>query len=70
MDLVDYKANVNRFFVRTTSSKEEIEAVFGNVEYVEDVVAGEIAFVTGAMTEADFAEKNEKVQCVNRIRLA
>ena len=70
MDLVDYKANVNRFFVRTTSSKAEIEAVFGTVEYVEDVVAGEIAFVTGAMTEADFAEKIEKVQCVNRIRLA
>lgn len=70
MDLVDYKESVNCFFVRTTSSKTEIEAVFGTVEYVEDVVEGEIGFVTGAMTEADFADKLEKVQYVNRIRLA
>ncbi len=70
MSLVDYKENVNRFFVRTTASKDEVEAVFGKVEYVEGVVEDEIGFVTGEMTEADFAEKIEKVSCVNRIRLA
>lgn len=70
MDLVDYKEAVNRFFVRATSSKAEIEAEFGTVAYVEGVVEGEIGFVTGEMTEADFAEKLEKVQYVNRIRLA
>ena len=70
MDLVDYKEAVNRFFVRATSSKAEIEAEFGIVAYVEGVVEGEIGFVTGEMTEADFAEKLEKVQYVNRIRLA
>ena len=70
MQLVDYKENVNRFFVRTTSEKDTVEAVFGLVEYVEGVVEGEIGFVTGEMTEADFAEKQEKISCVSRIRLA
>lgn len=70
MELVDYKENVNSFFVRTTSSKADVEAVFGTVEYVEGVVEGEIGFVTKGMTEADFAEKAEKIDCVSRIRLA
>lgn len=70
MQLIDYKENVNRFFVRTTSTKEAVESVFGEVEYVEGVVEGEIGFVTGGMTEADFAENVEKVSCVSRIRLA
>jgi homoserine dehydrogenase len=42
MQLVDYKENVNRFFVRTATAKDEVEAVFGEVEYVEGVVEGEI----------------------------
>lgn len=70
MELVDYTENTNRFFVRTTSAKAEVEAVFGEVEYVEGVVANEIGFVTNTMTEADFAEKQEKISCVSRIRLA
>ena len=70
MELVDYKENVNSFFVRTTSSKADVEAVFGTVVYVEGVVEGEIGFVTKGMTEADFAEKAEKIDCVSRIRLA
>ena len=67
---MDYKENTNRFFVRTTSEKTEVEAAFGEVEYVEGVVEAEIGFVTGVMTEADFADKIEKVSCVSRIRLA
>jgi homoserine dehydrogenase len=70
MELIDYKENVNRFFVRTTSEKQTVEAAFGAVEYVEGVVAGEMGFVTEAMTEAAFAEKVQKVECVSRIRLA
>ena len=70
MHLVDYKENTNRFFVRTASEKTDVEAVFGEVTYVEGVVEGEIGFVTGVMTEADFAEKMEKISCVSRIRLA
>lgn len=70
MALVDSKDAVNSFFVRTTSAKSEVEAAFGEVEYFEGVIDGEIGFVTGAMTEAEFAEKVQKVECVSRIRLA
>ena len=69
MDLVDYKESVNTFFVRTTSDKAAVEAAFGAVDYVEDVVAGEIGFVTKEMTENDFAEQVQKISCISRIRL-
>ena len=69
LEIVDYKDSVNAFFVRTASDKAAVEAVFGNVEYVENVEAGEIGFVTGEMTEAEFEEKSAKIQLLNRIRL-
>lgn len=70
-ELIDYKESQNRFFVRTTSSKEEVAAVFGEVSFVDaEVVSGETAFTTVAMKEADFAEKVEKIAVVSRIRLA
>ena len=67
--LVDYKESKNAFFVRTTSDKNAVETVFGAVEYVEDVVAGEIGFVTEKMQESVFAEKSEQISVINRIRL-
>ena len=70
MELLDYKASQNAFFVRTTSTAEEVEAVFGKVSYVEAGVEGELGFTTDRMTEADFEEKSAKVAVVNRIRLA
>ena len=70
MQIVDYKENVNSFFVRTTSTADEIDTVFGKVEYMEGVVAGEKGFTTEKMTEADFEEKITKISCVSRIRLA
>ena len=54
LEIVDYKDSVNAFFVRTSSDKAAVEVAFGNVEYVENVEAGEIGFVTGEMTEAEF----------------
>lgn len=69
LEIVDYKDSVNAFFVRTASDKAAIEAAFGNVEYVENVEAGEIGFVTGEMTEAEFEEKSAKIEILNRIRL-
>ena len=70
VNLIDYKESSNRFFVRTTSEKAVVEDVFGSVSYLEGVVEGEFAFTTDNMTEADFAEKAEKIAVVNRIRLA
>lgn len=69
LEIVDYKDSVNAFFVRTLSDKAAVEAAFGNVEYVENVEAGEIGFVTGEMTEAEFEEKSAKIEILNRIRL-
>lgn len=69
LEIVDYKDSVNAFFVRTSSDKAAVEAAFGNVEYVENVEVGEIGFVTGEMTEAEFEEKSAKIEILNRIRL-
>lgn len=70
MGLVDYQDNTNSFFVRTTSSKSEVEMAFDVVEYVEGIVDGEMAFLTETMTEKEFTEKLQTIQCVSRIRLA
>lgn len=67
--LIDCKESKNAFFVRTASDKALVESVFGNVEYVEDVVDGEYAFMTSEMTEAEFEKKAEEIQVINRIRL-
>lgn len=69
VQLVDYKESVNTFFVRTTTDKADVEAVFGQVEYIENVVPGEFGFVTDVMSEAEFAQKAEKIVVINRIRL-
>ena len=69
LTLVSYDDSVNSFFVRTDSPKSEVEAVFGHVDYIENVVDGEYAFTTGDMTEKDFADKASKVNVINRIRL-
>lgn len=76
IELVNYKASGNRFFVRTTSDKAAIEAAFWHksshniVEYIEGVVQGEIGFTTSEMTEAEFEEAASKIQVEGRIRLA
>ena len=58
LELVDYKASENKFFVRTGADKAAVEAVFGAVDYVEaEGVSGEFGFVTAKMTEEAFAEK-------------
>jgi homoserine dehydrogenase len=61
----------NTFFVRTGASKEEIEAAFYHVEYVDAGIPDEIGFITVKMTEADFARKLESVSDVRQtLRLA
>ena len=69
IELLDYKDNVNTFFVRTTSDQATIAAAFGDVTYTQKVADGEIGFTTEAMTEAEFEEKSAKIEVVNRIRL-
>jgi homoserine dehydrogenase len=69
MELVDYRASENAFFVRTTSDPAAVEAAFGAVNYVEAIVDGETAFLTDTMTEGSFEEKAAQIEMVNRIRL-
>lgn len=62
-----------RFFVRVadTTSKETIEKVFGEVEYVTLAdVSGEYAFLTEKLTEGAFEEKSKQVDMIMRIRTA
>jgi homoserine dehydrogenase len=69
MELVDYRASENAFFVRTTSDPAAVEAAFGTVTYVKAVVDGETAFLTDTMTEGSFEDKAAQIELVNRIRL-
>lgn len=70
LELEDFSKSRKRFFVRATSSNEDIEAVFGEVEYIDAGIAGETGFVTSKMSENSFAEKVEKLGTViSRIRV-
>ena len=61
----------NRFFVRTKTSKEEVENVFYHVDEVDAGISGEFAFTTVEMTEAEFARKLEDLsEVLQTIRLA
>lgn len=55
--LADPKKQVNRFFVRTDATEEEIENAFGQVEYVDAGIDDEVGFVTEAMKEEDYATR-------------
>ncbi len=73
LELVDYKKSSNQFFVRTEGTDQAaVEKVFGTVSYVEaEGVTGELGFVTGTMTEAEFEKKMEEFKAVKGfIRMA
>lgn len=62
LELVDYRRLENRYFVRTTADKTAIEAIFGEVEYVEaEGVTGETAFVTTEMDGFAYNKAAEKL---------
>ena len=60
LEVEDFSKSKKKFFVRTTKSKEEVEAVFGNVEYIDAGISGEIGFATEKLSEQDFDAKAEK----------
>lgn len=57
LEVKDFSKSKKKFFVRTTKSKEEVEAVFGNVEYIDAGISGEIGFATEKLSEQDFEQK-------------
>lgn len=68
VSLGDMKTFSCRYFVRTNSSKEEVEATFGAVEYVNVDGLDEVAFVTEKMTEGAYLEKAKAVDVIYRLR--
>ena len=70
LEVEDFSKSKKKFFVRTTKSKEEVEAVFVNVEYIDAVISGEIGFATEKLSEQDFDAKAEKLgNVISRIRI-
>ena len=70
LELEDFAQSKKQFFVRANVSKEEAEAVFGNVEYVDAGIEGEIGFITSKMSEEDFDGKAYKLgKVITRIRV-
>lgn len=70
LDLEDFSKSRKRFFVRTKSSKDEIRAVFGDVEYIDAGIQDENGFVTPKMSENDYIEKSKKLgNVISRIRV-
>lgn len=67
--LVDFEESRNRFFVRTTSGRADVERLFEAVEYVDAGIAGELGFTTVELSEADFAARAAGLETVNYIRL-
>ena len=71
VELIDYRAAEFVSFVRTTASKEEVTAAFGEVEFVKaDGVTGETAFVSTKMNENEYEDKASKLGTIlQRIRM-
>ena len=69
LELADASQMENRFFVRTASGKAAVEAAFGEVEYVDAGVSGELGFVTSLMKECDYVAKSAGVDVLQMIRL-
>ena len=66
--LVPHEKAVNKFFVRVKAEdKEKALALFGAEKEVE-ALPGEAAFITGAMSEGDFAKKAEEISIISCIR--
>lgn len=63
LELVDHRQLKSRYFVRTTADRSAVEAVFGDVEYVEvEDVTGENAFVTTEMDGFAYDKAAEKLE--------
>ena len=60
-----------KFFVRTKATKEEVEAVFHKVDFVDAGVDGEIGFVTCEMTQKKYDDKSAELSdVIQMIRFA
>lgn len=59
--MLDIADSTSKFFVRTDKSEDAVTSVFGSVDFADGEAGGERAFITGAMTEREFAEKLKQI---------
>ena len=67
--LAEFGKMKHAFFVRTVSDKSAVQRLFGEVEYVDAGIEGEIGFLTSAMTEEAFAIKASELTVRSVIRI-
>ena len=68
LELIDHRDFDHKFFVRTASGREEVAEVFGRVNFVQaEGVSGEVGFVTGLMSEAEFESRKAKLGEIRQI---
>lgn len=61
----------NSFYVRANASESEVQKYFGEVRYLsrENAPDNEVAFITGKINEAEFAEICKKLNVIGSIRV-
>ncbi len=69
LELADASVVKSAFFVRTKSGKDDVKKAFGDVQFVEGIVDGEIGFVTDVMSEADYNTKSSGLDVIKMIRV-
>lgn len=68
--MADKNSKVFAYFVRTNDSAENVKNIFGECEFVNSIVDGEVAFVTAPLTKAEIDEKLSKLgNVVTNIRV-
>lgn len=72
LELGDFENSESTFFVRVPEKERALaETLFAPKQVVTaEGIEGEYAFVTGIMTEKEFAEKAAQITVLNRIRVA
>jgi len=53
----DIMETESRYFVKSSRTIDEVKSVFGNVEFSEGSVDGNLAYITEKMTEKEFTDK-------------
>lgn len=71
LPVLDFAKSKKPFFVRVEGTdKAKVEAVFGEVLYVEAGIDGEMGFVTKKLTEEQYEEMSQKLEgIITRIRV-
>ncbi|MCR5797761.1 MAG: homoserine dehydrogenase [Eubacterium sp.] len=72
LEIAPFGEMSNRFFVRVQEkSKNDVESVFGEVQWIDAGISGECGFITKEIKEADFADMYEKLEgTITRIRVS